>query len=287
MGWNLVAPNTWKNDRSDYVIEYDPDYSQYVIRSMDGTHTIPFDDIFNNPVFPVDFSNITVLGKHFRAEGVNTPNTPGFSFQGDANTGIYRISEDLIGISTGGNKVSEINSLGLLNGTPGTDFRNLIKRTTGQLTRIASPTTNATTNSTSHVSSGVGFSYTPVHPNSKIVLTFICSVAYAYNNINAGNQAGYVKLYVDTSLVPNLNSVIPGTSTPLHNNENMMGYASYPSSFYYINSSLMHNKIDYQNTNLNTKYFYVAFRSSSIDNIFTLRVSTADSNSFYIVEEFL
>lgn len=107
MAWNLVAPNTWKNDRSDFLIEYDSDYSQYVVKSIDGRYIVPFDDIFNNPVFPVDLSQVTVPGKHFRAEGSNSPGTPGFSFQGDANTGIYRISEDKIGFSANGIKQGE------------------------------------------------------------------------------------------------------------------------------------------------------------------------------------
>jgi len=171
MAWNLVAPNTWKNDRSDYVIEYDPDYSQYVIRSMDGTYTIPFDDIFNNPVFPIDLSQATVLGKHFRAEGVNTPNTPGFSFQSDANTGFYRISEDTVGFSAGGTKYGQF-GIGY-----GGFTGNIIQAVNSEndYTHIITTTGNWNSDILSAVATSWEISITPKYVNSKTIIQLYLS----------------------------------------------------------------------------------------------------------------
>jgi hypothetical protein len=117
MSWLPTAPNEWKNDRSNFTIKFDASYGQYVIEDVDGRFTIPIDDIFNNPVFPIDLSNVTVLGKHFRAEAANTPNSPGFSFQGDSNSGFYHISDGKIGFASNGIKRGEFGAdYGAFNG---------------------------------------------------------------------------------------------------------------------------------------------------------------------------
>lgn len=79
----------------------------FVTDSRDQSKAVPYSDIFNNPVYNIDFSDKTLLAKHFRAEGVNTPGTPGFSFQGDSNLGLYRIDEDRLGFAANGIRQGE------------------------------------------------------------------------------------------------------------------------------------------------------------------------------------
>lgn len=174
MAWQLVAPNQWKNDRSDFTIKFDEAYGNYIVESVDGRFSIPFDDIFNNPVFPIDLSQVTVLGKHFRAEGVNTPGTPGFSFQGDINTGIYRISEDKIGFSAGGIKQGEFGSgYGGFTG-------NIIQAQFGSL---STPINTANTN---FQATGLNVSITPKYNNSKILILGCCQGVW--------NSGSYISL---------------------------------------------------------------------------------------------
>lgn len=210
MAWNLVAPNTWKNDRSDYVIEYDPDYSQYVIRSMDGNYTIPFDDIFNNPVFPADFSNTSVIGKHFRAEGVNTPGTPGFSFQGDINTGFYRISEDTVGFSAGGTKYGQF----------GVGYGGF----TGNVIQLAFAQTNTQKSNLTndYATTGLSCSITPKYINSKILILYFIGGAFC-DSTNGGLK---YKLYKN-------GSEIIGTYEDIHAYNNTGTSASKYSAMYY------------------------------------------------------
>jgi hypothetical protein len=125
MSWFPTAPNEWKNDRSNFTIKFDASYGQYVIEDVDGRFTIPIDDIFNNPVFPIDLSNAHVLveslvssglisGVHLRSENANTPTTPGHSFRNEINTGMYRESPGVLAFSALGNKGFSINSSGHL-----------------------------------------------------------------------------------------------------------------------------------------------------------------------------
>lgn len=279
MAWNLVAPNTWKNDRSNYVIEYDPDYSQYVIRSMDGDYTIPFDDIFNNPVFPVDFSQVTVLGKHFRAEGTNTPGTPGFSFQGDINTGFYRVSEDTIGISIGGNKVSEINNFGVLNGIPGTDFRNLIKRQFGQI-----GTGSPVCTSSSILSSGFGFSYTPLRSDSFLNIRFFLTTRVSYGSIGVNNtNSGFLYIYSHTS-IPSGGATALGTQK----NKYFLGYAGLYSTYAYENVSHSNFNLLELSGNTNARSYYLGFNNGLANGSTSFNPNNDPSiNMGYIIEEYI
>lgn len=276
MAWNLVAPNTWKNDRSNYVIEYDPDYSQYVIRSMDGNYTIPFDDIFNNPVFPADFSQISVLGKHFRAEANNTPATPGFSFQGDINTGFYRVSEDTIGVSIGGNKVSEINNFGVLDGTPGTDFRNLIKRQYSVLTGTAN------TQSTSEVSTGIGFSYTPINAGSKLKINISITHQTSYNTQNATPSYGFLRLYSTTGSIPTAGNSPTGTAiSSIIINTKAYNFSPY----LWDNSTHLNLQFWIDSLNINARNIYLVHSVGTSNLISTVYSTSYHSN--YMVEEYL
>lgn len=117
MGWIKLSEEAYISDQSSFSLEK-IDGIWYVIDNSVQKKSIPFTDIFNNPVFPVDYSNVdmivdslsvtnSALAKHFRGEAANTPSTPAFSFQGDVNTGIYRISEDRIGFSANGIRQGE------------------------------------------------------------------------------------------------------------------------------------------------------------------------------------
>ena len=229
MPWQLVAPNQWKNDRSDFTIKFDEAYGSYIVESVDGRFSIPFDDIFNNPVFPIDLSQVTVLGKHFRAEGVNTPGTPGFSFQGDANSGMYRISEDRMGFSAGGIKQGEF----------GIGYGGF----TGNIIQVIQSTVSgsATTASTTFQNYNLlAATITPKYNNSKILIlltgTFYASVsAYAqyggeigiFSNIASArvalsdyqldgrtNRLDQVGLAISISYLDSPNTILPITYTP-------------------------------------------------------------------------
>lgn len=52
---------------------------------------------------------------------------PSVSFESDTDTGLYRIGADNMGFAAGGVQRSQLSSLGLLNGTLGTDFRNILQ----------------------------------------------------------------------------------------------------------------------------------------------------------------
>lgn len=160
MAWNLIAPNTWSNSKSPYLIKFDSITNSFIVEDIDGKNFIPLDDIFNNPAFPADFGNIPVLGKHFRAEGANTPTTPGFSFQGDINTGFFRKSEDTVGFSAGGIQYGEF----------GVGYGGF----TGNIIQVQS-TTKSDTFSSSGTSSfeditGLNVVITPKYSNSKILI---------------------------------------------------------------------------------------------------------------------
>lgn len=161
MSWNLVAPQVWSNDKSPIVIEYDEKIGDYIVRSIGGELYVPFSDIFNNPVFPIDFSNSSVLASHFRGEGTNTPNTPAHSFKNDIDTGIYRISTGKVGFSSNGLKIGE--------------FGNGYGGFTGNIIQVlqTSIDTQLSTGSTSYVDiTGLSVSISPKYTTSKILILF-------------------------------------------------------------------------------------------------------------------
>lgn len=117
MAWIKLSEELYLSDQSPYSLEK-IDGIWYVVDNSTQKKSIPFTDIFNNPVFPIDYSNTDMIvrsltspgaieGKHFRGESANTPGTPAFSFQGDINSGIYRIDADRVGFSAGGSRQGE------------------------------------------------------------------------------------------------------------------------------------------------------------------------------------
>lgn len=185
MGWIKLSEEAYISDQSPYSLEK-IDGVWYVIDNSAQKKSIPFTDIFNNPVFPVDYSNVDMIvkslvslgsisgdslnitnaasAKHFRGEAANTPGTPALSFQGDLNSGIYRISEDKIGFSAGGSRQGEF----------GVGYGGF----TGNIIQVVNSTNTykqlITDTSYKDLLSGIGVvwetSITPKHANSKILI---------------------------------------------------------------------------------------------------------------------
>lgn len=151
----------------------------FVTDSRDQSKAVPYSDIFNNPVYNIDFSDKTLLAKHFRAEGVNTPGTPGFSFQGNINTGIYRISEDKIGFSASGVRQGEFGS-----GYGGF---------TGNIIQVRSSVWNTQITTTTTILTGHKLSFTPLYSNSRLL--FLLSGQIANNGAGAW---GFLKIRNNT-----------------------------------------------------------------------------------------
>jgi microcystin-dependent protein len=120
MSWIKIDDNLYCHDKAPYgLIRIDSSWEVFDLR--DKSKFIDFSDIFNNPVFPVDFStsdlivnSLESLGNvkavHFRGELANTPATPCFSSQGDIDTGFYHISSGKFGFSSNGVKTMEFDT---------------------------------------------------------------------------------------------------------------------------------------------------------------------------------
>ena len=192
MGWVKISEELYSSDQSNFSLEK-IDGIWYVIDNSRQAKSIPFTDIFNNPVFPVDFSNVDlivknlvaiedvsgvdafftnrVFAKHFRAESANTPNTQGFSFQSDIDTGLYNISSDKIGFSAGGSRQGEF-GIGY-----GGFTGNIIQVVNSENTYNQTTSNNA--NWSTDVLSAVGTTWeipiTPKYTNSKIKIQLCLS----------------------------------------------------------------------------------------------------------------
>ena len=120
MSWIKIDDNLYCHDEAPYgLIRVDGSWKVYDLR--DKAKFIDFTDIFNNPVFPADFSNSDLIVKslesignikapHFRGELANSPSTPAFSSQGDIDTGFYHISSGKFGFSSNGVKTIEFDT---------------------------------------------------------------------------------------------------------------------------------------------------------------------------------
>lgn len=183
---------------------------------------------------------------------------------------------------------NDLNNLGILTGTIGTDYRNLINRTHSRLTRLANPTTNPTTNSTTTVSSGVGFSYTPINVNSKLIITFQLNVNMSYNAL-VGTVYGLIKSYVDTSLVPLMSATIPlVTSTQINSQSYYNGLSYFQSGTGLIaNNSYMTLRIEHIPQTTNIRYYYLGFSVDTSAGQYSFGVSTDIHYAQYTVEEYI
>lgn len=290
MSWIKLSEELYLSDQSPYSLEK-IDGIWYVVDNSTQKKSIPFTDIFNNPVFPVDYSNTDMIvksltssgaveGKHIRGESANTPGTPAFSFQGDIDTGLYRKSANVMGISSGGVEVSEINSLGVLNGTPGTDKRNVIKSTF----QILNTGSNLNCASTSYVSTGYGFSYTPLSASSILRIKFFLSIHHGYGSMNQASSNSLLKIYEHTS-IPSIGSAVQGTAKTgdLYTGEAQ----GFPVSGYFF-STTAHQiaLVEVSAINTNLRNYYLAFKSTNASASHALYTATGN-HSGYLIEELL
>lgn len=184
---------SWIQQNANFYIHSDAPFSLqyigtawYLVDNRDQSKAIPFSDIFNNPSFPIDLSSADVLvksltssttvsagtvlsGTHLRGEAANTPSTPAHSFKTEISSGFYRESPGVMAFSSLGTKVSRIDSLGVQNGTLGTDLRNILQTVQGQADQVYSTSWTQTAN-TNYWLIQQG-SITPKSSSSKIIIT--------------------------------------------------------------------------------------------------------------------
>jgi hypothetical protein len=287
MAWIKLSEELYLSDQSPYSLEK-IDGIWYVVDNSTQKKSIPFADIFNNPVFPIDYSNTDLIvksltspgvieGKHFRGESANTPGTPAFSFQGDIDTGFFRKSANVMGISSGGTEVSEINNFGVLNGTLGTDFRNLIKR---QYATLALG--NPSTQSTSEVSTGIGFSYTPINAGSKLKINISITHQTSYNTQSATPSYGFLRLYSTTGSIPAAGNSPTGTAI----SSTIINTRAYNFSPYlWDNSTHLNLQFWVDSLNVNARNIYLVHSVGTSNLISTVYSTSYHSN--YMVEEYI
>ena len=109
MPWIKQNENLYTHSEATFVMVKQSE-KWVLIDTRDQSKAIPIDDIFNNPVFLINFENQVVLASHFRGEGANTPSTPAYSFKTEISSGLYRESAGVLAISVLGNKVLTIDS---------------------------------------------------------------------------------------------------------------------------------------------------------------------------------
>lgn len=302
MSWIKSGENLYFHEKAPFVLEkVDLDWG--IRDTRDKSQFIPFTDIFNNPVFPIDLSNAnvivktlqslgivigasfqtigaiigntltitnTILGKHIRGEASNTPNTPTFSYQGDANTGLGWNSEGVQQLVSNGNVVSVINEFGNLNGILNTDFRNLIAKEKTLINNLSSNTT-----STVQVGTGVGFSYTPKKIGSKLKIQISASRTNQTWTSGSGGF-GYGAIYHNLSGILAAGASVSGSTII----ENEIMFSSGDSQ---NNASQFNWVFEYITTDLNQRYFSLTMRT----NVTTVPIGLRATSSFLaIVEEY-
>jgi hypothetical protein len=106
---------------------------------------------------------------------------PSLSFSSDADNGLYYIGSNNFGIAASGVKVSDISSLGTLNGTLGTDYRNLLQTQQTTLGTVLTGTTQMPYDNTiPQITEGIEVlsrSITPQSSNSILEIDFQIIIA--------------------------------------------------------------------------------------------------------------
>jgi hypothetical protein len=125
-----------------------------------------------------------------------TVSQPAFSFSDDPDSGIYRIGADNLGIAVNATKIADIQSLGILNGTLGTDYRNLIQVVQGQVSspRITRTNTSWTTGANTNFNLVLQGSITPKSSSSIIKIS-----GFITDYTGSGSQSVFLYLYRNTS----------------------------------------------------------------------------------------
>jgi hypothetical protein len=136
--------------------------------------------------------NTTLTGNLLNANG--TAVAPSITFTSDTDNGLYYIGSNNFGIAAGGSKVSDISNLGTLNGTLGTDLRNVLQIVQGQADMTYSTNWIQTSNTNYWlVLQGI---ITPKSSSSKILI-YGNSACYVPST-TTGNQ-NYYTCYKTTS----------------------------------------------------------------------------------------
>jgi len=160
MSWIKQNENFYTHDVAPFSLSY-INGSWFLIDNRDQSKAVPYEDIYNNPVFSPNFLTQSVLASHFRGEASNTPSTPAHSFKTDIDTGMYRISDGKVGFSSNGSRVGEF----------GTGYGGF----TGNILQVLQTSIDSqlSTGSTSYVDiTGLSVSITPNYTTSKILILF-------------------------------------------------------------------------------------------------------------------
>jgi len=110
MSWTKQNENFYTHDQAPFSISL-INGTWFLIDNRDQSKGIPFEDIYNNPVWSLNLGNQSILASHFRGEGLNTPSTPAHSFKTEISSGFYRESAGVLAFSVLGSKVLTINSI--------------------------------------------------------------------------------------------------------------------------------------------------------------------------------
>lgn len=194
MSWTKINEELYTHSQAPFILEK-IDGTWYIFDIRDKSQAIPFSDIFNNPVFPVDLSNSDVLvnslasstyvnANHLRGEAANTPATPAHSFKTEISSGMYRISAGKIGFASLGSRVGEFGAN--YGGFTGNVIQSVFAQTNTQKT-------NATS---TYVNVGMPVTITPKYNNSKILILYF--VSGCYSGVLGGMQ---FKLYKNGSAI--------------------------------------------------------------------------------------
>ena len=179
---------------------------------------------------------------------------------------------------------NDINNLGLLTGNIGTDYRNLINSQRGELRRVASPTSDPNTISATNLSSGIGFSYTPKNSSSLVIISLNFSNRTSWQTGSTGYEEGFIKVYRDTSSVPNLAASIPGTSTDIYSGLSSRHGVGYQGSGFWINVSNSNVLVTDNPNTTNTVYYYMSFSVSSSNGNFIIYAGSGHKSNYTILE---
>lgn len=277
MTWIKLSEELYTNTDSNFSLEK-IDGIWYVIDNLRQQKSIPFTDIFNNPVFSFNdvdllvktlyslgnitgqnlislnsISGLAVRANHFRSELSSDPTTPGFSAQSDPDTGFYHISSGLFGYSSNGTE----------RGRFGSDFGGFF----GNIIQVKSSikTDTSTFGNTYGAISGLSVAITPKSLNSKIVILA---------SVNTGkNQDFCTNLKIQRNGIDIFQPVSPGSRIATHSSD-----STGISSPAYIQATQIINLVDVPST-LSEIIYTTLGQITGSGSIGYINRSAADGNS--------